>query len=838
MFRGALEGIRVIELGQSVSGPYCAKLFADYGADVIKVEPPGGDIARQWGPFPGDEAHREKGGLFFFLNTNKRGVMLDVSTRRGRELLLQLISQSDVLIENNLPQQMREWRLDYGTLAAANPNLVMISITPFGQTGPYSEWNGYDLNAFHLSGASSRYCGRPGEAPVEHGTFAADFFGAVAGAAWGLAAVYGRSSAGGGQHIDVSCAEVIAAVFVGGQNIGGYAQDGRFDRRTGVGMSLGAPATILPCKDGHVWMLALETAQWNGLTRVMGNPEWMQLEMFQEMFVRAQNADAMYPLIEQWTMEHGKMEIMERCQAAGCPITAVFTVAEAAEHPHLKERGYLVDVEHTMLGRVRDLGAPFKLPECPGGPKLPAPLLGQHNDEVYGTLLGMSAEEIAQLRRDGTICSGAAGTDSPRPLTEPAPSRLMNREEGESTTGALPLRGIRVANFGWVWAGPVVGQTLGFLGAEVYKIESRARIDLTRMLLPFAEGVRDPDRSLSNHACWAGNGSVTLNLKKPEAQELARRLVAQCDVVVENFGPGAMNDMGVGYEALRAVKPNLVMLSMPAAGLYGPLKNVRTYGLSLTSLTGLDSLTGYADGPPIPFENAFADPYNGVMGAFAVLVALTHRDRTGTGQHIDYSQQEAVMQMVGPAFMDYVLNGRVAGPIGNRHPLAAAAPHGVFPCAGEDRWISIAVSNEQEWRSLVTAMGNPAWTEAPEFASPEQRVENIEALHERVAAWTAASDDYELAQLLQRHNVAAAPVLNVADLLHDPHYRARGTFIDVRHPLGFRETIYGAYVKTSRTEAQVQPGPRIGRDNDHVFLELLGLPQDRYRHLIEDQVIY
>jgi crotonobetainyl-CoA:carnitine CoA-transferase CaiB-like acyl-CoA transferase len=308
-----------------------------------------------------------------------------------------------VLIENHRPGAMRAWGLDYATLARANPDLVMISITPFGQTGPYSEWNGHDLNAFHLSAAGSRYCGRPDAAPLEHGTFSADFFGAVTGAAWGLAAVYGRGRAGGGQHVDVSCAEAIAACFVGGQNVGGYAQDGRFDRRTGVGMSLGAPATILPCKDGHVWILTLEPGQWNGLTRVMGNPEWMQLEMFQDMFVRAQNADAMYPLIEQWTMEHSKWEIMARCQAAGCPVTAVFTVGEAAEHPHLQERGYIVDLDHPALGRIRDLGAPFKLPASPGGPARPAPLLGQHNAEVFGDLLGMSGAEIDALRRAGIV---------------------------------------------------------------------------------------------------------------------------------------------------------------------------------------------------------------------------------------------------------------------------------------------------------------------------------------------------------------------------------------------------------------------------------------------------
>ena len=401
---GALEGIRVIDFGQLVSGPYCAKLFADYGADVVKVEPPGcGDTARTWGPFPGRKAHQEKSGLFFFLNSNKRGVTLDVTTESGRDIMLRLVKQADVVVENNLPKQMLAWKLDYAVLAKVNPDLVMISVTPYGQTGPYSEWNGYDLNAFHLTATGSRSCGYPGEPPLEHGTVAADFFGAVAGAAWGLAATYGRQNAGGGQHVDVSCAEAIAATFVGGQNIGGCAQDGVFDRRTGVGMSLGAPATILPCKDGHVWILTLEAAQWNGLTRVMGNPEWMLLEMFQDMFVRAQNADAMYPLIEQWTMEHSKWEIMEQCQANGCPVTAVFTVAEAAEHPHLKERNYFVDLEHPLLGKVRDLGAPFKLPASPGGPREPAPLLGQHNAEVYGSLLGMSADELARLRSEGVI---------------------------------------------------------------------------------------------------------------------------------------------------------------------------------------------------------------------------------------------------------------------------------------------------------------------------------------------------------------------------------------------------------------------------------------------------
>jgi crotonobetainyl-CoA:carnitine CoA-transferase CaiB-like acyl-CoA transferase len=404
MTGGALGGFKVIDLGQAVSAPWCARLFADQGADVIKVEPPRtGDVARQWGPFPGDVPDPEKSGLYFFLNTGKRGVTLDWARAAGRELLLELASRADVLIDNHLPPQLRDLGLDYATLAERNPDLVMISITPFGQTGPYRDWNGCDLNAFNLTAAGSRYCGRPGEAPLEHGTFAADFFGGAAGAAWGLAALLGRRAAGGGQQLDVACAEVIAATFTGSQNIGAVALSGTFDRRTGVGMSLRAPATILPCRDGHAWILAIEDAQWQSLVRAMGSPAWAEAEPFHDLQMRAQNADAMYPLLAEWTRAHSKWEIMERCQAEGVPVTAVFTVAEVAGHPHLRERGCIVELEHPALGRVRTLGAPFRLQGSELQPGRPAPLLGEHNGEVYRDWLGLDDGELERLRAAGVL---------------------------------------------------------------------------------------------------------------------------------------------------------------------------------------------------------------------------------------------------------------------------------------------------------------------------------------------------------------------------------------------------------------------------------------------------
>lgn len=408
-------------------------------------------------------------------------------------------------------------------------------------------------------------------------------------------------------------------------------------------------------------------------------------------------------------------------------------------------------------------------------------------------------------------------------------------------TRKLPLAGIRVANFGWGWLGPVAGQTLARLGAEVYKIESHARVDINRTIPPFATGHdKDPDCSLQNHAAWAGNGSVTFNLKLAEGQRLARELAARCDLVLENFGPGVMKKLHIGYGHLKELRPDILLISMPAAGLSGSLSHVRTYGMSLSSITGLDSVTGYRNGPPIPMENAFADPLGGVIGAFAAVLALNYRKRNGRGMHVNMSQQEGVMQLMGPAFMDFDFNGRVAAPIGNRHPQNAAAPHGVFPCAGDDRWLSLAVHDNDEWRALAAVLvaDGCAWAADARYVDRVGRIEHIDALHAALGEWTARHDDYRLAARLQEAGVAAAPVLNIADLLSDPHWRARQTFVEVNHPLGFKETVYGHYVKTAHAEPPLATGPAMGQNNERVCREILGLSAAEYARLVERQVIF
>ncbi len=822
--RPLLEGLTVIELGDRVAAPYCGRLFAESGARVIKVESPAGDVTRRWGPFKGDKPDPERSGLFHFLNAEKESVVLELESESGRRQLRDLAAGADILIEGQAPGFLARLDLDYESLARDNANLVMLSLTPFGQTGPYRDWKGYDHNAYHLSGSGHRYCGRPGQAPLEQGTFLADFYAAIAGAAWALAAAFGRDVAGGGQHLDLATSELLAATMVGGWNVPGYRRHGFINSRTGIGLS-GAPASILHCSDGHAWVFALEPGQWKGLAKVMGDPDWMQLEIFDDVWKRGAERDVVYPLIEEWTRQRSKWEVMELCQAAGSPSTAVMTVEEFAKHPHIVGRGFIRSTGGEEGGSVGeepmpDLGAPFRPSKGRIGLVRRAPRLGEHTSAAL--------EEARRARKP------VAGGDA----THAADTAIRAAGRGTASgDGRLPLEGVRVANFGWVWAGPMVGQVLGFLGADVIKVESRARIDIIRHVPPFEDPKPHPDRSLTQHNMWSGNSSVSLDLAKPEGRALAHALVARSDIALENFGPGVAERFELRYADLCKVRPDLVMLSMPAAGHSGPLKNVRTYGNALASLTGLDSLTGYGPGDVIPFEQPMADAHNGVLGAFALLAALHQRRATGEGQLIELSQQEGLSHLIAPAFMDYMLNGRVGGPLGNRHPLGQAAPHGVFPCAGEDRWIAIVVEDEMEWRALAVTVDQD-WIRSDAFATRAGRLAGLDALHERLADWTRPQDMRALCEKLQARGVAATPVLDVPGLSDDPHFRARGTFAEVENPQGFPETIYAPYVKMSRSRTTARPGPMIGQDNERVLKGLLGLSESRYAELVEKQVIY
>ncbi|MBM4254534.1 MAG: CoA transferase [Deltaproteobacteria bacterium] len=385
----------------------------------------------------------------------------------------------------------------------------------------------------------------------------------------------------------------------------------------------------------------------------------------------------------------------------------------------------------------------------------------------------------------------------------------------------LPLSGVRIADFTWVWAGPFATMQLAHLGAEVIRIESQNRVCVTRRIPPFAEGQPGVNRSGYFNQFNQGKKSVSLNLKDPQALEIAKKLVAASDVVTENFAAGVMDKMGLGYEVMRKIKPNIIMISMSGYGAVGPESPYVSYGPAQAPLSGLSSLTGFPDFPPMHVGFSYGDPNGGLHGSFAVLAALMHRERTGEGQYIDLSQLESSIAVIGEGLLAYTMNGVPPPRIGNRDPYVS--PHGLFHCQGEDRWVSIVVANEDEWQKFCQAIGQPGLATDSRFSSLDARKKNEDALEALVTAWTEAQTAEEATRKLQAAGVAAYPAVTNKELAEDPHLQQRRFFVELPHPeVGVRRHAGVPWV-FSDTPCNVRtPAPCTGQDTDDVLHRVLG----------------
>jgi benzylsuccinate CoA-transferase BbsF subunit len=400
-----------------------------------------------------------------------------------------------------------------------------------------------------------------------------------------------------------------------------------------------------------------------------------------------------------------------------------------------------------------------------------------------------------------------------------------------------PLEGVRVADFCWAWAGPYGALQLAHLGAEVIRIESTTRMCPSRLIPPWADNKQGGyNRSGYFNQYNQGKRSLTLNLKTPEGLELAKKLVAKSDVVVENFAAGVMDKMGLGYEVLRAVKPDIIMASLSGYGATGPESSYVSYGPPQVALSGMSSLTGYRGGPPVQAGFSYGDPNGGVHGTFAIMCALIHRQRTGEGQYIDLSQREACAMLLPEGLMDFAMNQTQPPRNGNRDPCMA--PHGVFRCSGDDRWVSIAVRDDAEWRSMCAVMGQPELANDPRFATLAARKENEDALEALVTAWTQKLSAEEATQKLQQVGVPAYPSLNGRDMLANSQAEARGFFVELPHPeVGVRRHL-GIPWTMSRTPCEIRrPAPLLGQDTDYVLEQIIGLQSEEVAALREKNVL-
>ena len=797
---GLLNGISVVECGEGVAAAFATKLMADLGADVIKVEPPAGDWTRRYGPFPNNQPDPEKSGLFIYLNANKRGVTLDLATPKDREALNALLANADLLVHNVAPAQRDAFGLPSAKLAVEFPQLIVAGISPFGDTGPYRNWNAYELTVSNAGGWAFLSPGAsefPELPPLKAFGHQGDYQGGLHACLAALGAYFHRLDSGKGQVVEVSEQECIAGILE--MNLMHYTYAGRETSRLGTRVL--APWKIMETADGHILAVCVEEDQWKRLVEFMGDPEWAHEEIFQDRLARGRNADALYLLMQEWISGWKTQELYHEAQRRRIPFAAVNQMEDLYANDHLAERGFFVELNQPGVGKIKMPGAPSKYASG-WSLRRPAPRLGEHNRELL-TEKKSARQSVPQSRQIGA-------SDAKR---------------------ELPLSGIRVLDFTWAWAGPYCTMQLANLGAEVIRIESEKRGCVTRALPPFADDLPGPGRAGYFNQYNQGKRSITMDLSKPEAIELALEMAKHCDVVTDNFAAGVMDRLGLGYDKIRARRPDVVMLSMSGYGQTGPLKGYVSYGPPAAATAGLFGLTGYEGHGPSEIGISYADPNAGIFGAVAVMMALLHRKLTGRGQYIDQSQLETALALLPEGLLEFAMNGTQPKRSGSHHRWMA--PHNCYKAAGDDnKWVSIAVGTEAEWRALCAAMGQPALASDARFRDAAARKQNEDALDEIITQWTRTRDRWDITRELQRAGVAAFPSMSNKDLATDEHLRERGYLVQLEHPIVGRRIHTGIPWTMSGTPCRIRSvAPLRGADTDSVLKELAGCSDADLRRL-------
>ena len=401
--------------------------------------------------------------------------------------------------------------------------------------------------------------------------------------------------------------------------------------------------------------------------------------------------------------------------------------------------------------------------------------------------------------------------------------------------GNLPLEGYRVIDFGWAAAAPRATCLLADMGAEVIKIETRKRPDPVRFGPDNLE--RNPEMDPLFHSINRNKLSILLDLTYSESIEFIKRLVRISDVVVDNFSPGVMKRFTLDYEELKKYKPDIITVSFPGVGSEGPLADVVTYGPSLAALAGLDSLIGYEGERVLGMQQAYADINASLHGAFAIQVALYHREKYGKGQHIEIAQIESLLSTMPEPIMEFSINRRTLSTLGNVNNIMPV--HNNYPCKGEDKWVSIAILTEEEWEGFCKAIGDPPWTKREEFADGYRRSLNRKELDRLIGEWTTGKTPNEVMEILQKAGVATAPCEDTEDRFLDPHFQERQNIVNVEHSVTGVDFVPNVVCKLSETPGEIRrPAPLLGEHNDYVFGELLGLSKDEIDRLIQEKIIF
>jgi crotonobetainyl-CoA:carnitine CoA-transferase CaiB-like acyl-CoA transferase len=791
--RGALDGIRVLELGSGMAGAFASRILADFGADVVKVEPDGAE---------------ESSRLFEFLNWNKSSLIADPAERTDRELLDALLRAADIVVNSLGPRELADWSLDLPAVRNANRRLVITSISDFGLTGPYAEREASDLTLQAMGGVI-QISGTNDREPLKPGLRQAVYCAGLNGAYASLAGLLGAMRTGGGAEVDLSTRECLASELV--LNEAHYAFLGAVQgRRPAVQDPLaGEP---LSCADGWVSLQISGLITPQRLCELFDEPRLAD-PRFATSESRTTHAAEINELLAAHLEQEKSAEFFLRASQQGLLSGFVQGAADLLSCPQLLSRGVFHSFEGLRVSgeTVRFPAVLANLSETPVRVRSRAPRPGADSSEI---------------RRSADALPDAGAWQ----ISDEAPFRAPLSEVAEPG----PLTGLRVVDLSTVFAAPYLAGLLADLGAEVIKVEAPHRLDQSRSFFgPFYDNQPGPtwwNRSGTFQVVNRGKRSITLNLDTDEGRSVLRQLLRESDVLLDNFTPRVMRKWGLTYDEVRTINPALVMLSNTGYGSTGPWASFRAQGTSLESTMGLTQYTGYEGGKPSKAGQSYPDFLACWAGLSGLLAALVHRHRTGDGQWVDLGMYQLGVSVIPEALLHYQATGADVPRRGNRDLDAVFS--GLFPASGDDRWIAVSVQDEERLVALAGLVG---------YAPTGDQGVDEHCLRAAVMRWTATRPAADVVEALVAIGLAAGPVQDAYDLLADPALRSRRFYewLDFGEGVGERPLIGRPYRWTSdTTSVRIRRiAPDYGEANAAVFSGLLGMSDEELAALSRTQVI-
>ena len=784
-----LDGMRVVDLSTEIAGPYCTKLLADAGADVVKVEPPGGDPLRGW----------RSGALFEFLHTSRRSV----TGAPDDDHVVDLCAAADIVVESGPPGQWRSRVLDGGRLRERNPGLVAVSITPFGQDGPWANWAATEFTLQAWCGSTAGR-GLPEDPPVAAGGRIGDWMSGSYAAVAALGAWLRATRTGQGETIDVAQLDCMALTM--NTYVSVFAEFLGWPPMRRPVRSIEIPS-IEPTKDGYAAFTTNSAQQFADYLVLIGRPDMLDDADLAAAMGRFRRRDEMLAMSHAHTLQHTTAELLEEATLLRIPSGPVGNGATVTGFDHFVATGTFVE---NPRGRFVQPRVPYRISGLESRPFTASPDIGGH---------------------DGTV------DWAPR---DRAPIDLVVNAGERSTAGSdnRPLSGLRVLDCTAWWAGPAATHMLACLGADVIKVESVTRPDLMR----YTSTKRPPEDQWWEwgplfHGANTNKRAITLDLTRPEGRDLLLRLADSADVLLENFTPRVMEQFDLGWDVLHARNPSLVMVRLPAYGLNGPWRERTGFAQTMEGITGMAWVTGWPDGPPLLPRGA-CDPLAAMHAVFSTMLALRDRAATGEGHLVEVTMIEAALNAAAEQVVEYGASGTLLGRNGNRGP--GAAPQNLYACAGDEEWLALAVATDDQWATLRTVLDDPPWAADAALDTAAGRFAAHDMIDEHLARWFETRDARETVEMLASRGVPAGYVEEAREIAHNPQLNARG-FLEVEehpvtgaHPIPMLPFRYGSQADTTW---MYRASPTVGEHNDEILGGELGLDADELERLRAENII-